>query len=156
VFAQKVSRTAAYASVMPLVGGSSRLVFRECILTLFFSPSYRVLSIVALFQYFEQAYLQLLMKISVYTALSGLVALALAVRPSQAAPSFLQGGVKGVRQDRRALKTSKTSGGGGGGSTSTQSVLLDDSQCFICTPENKIRPTSITVQYFGGPGQISQ
>jgi len=117
--------------------------------------------VVSLFQNFKPTYLQLLMKISMYTALSGLMALALAVRPSQAAPSFLPvAGVKGVRQDRRVKSTSsnkdKTSGGGGGGSTSAQSVLFDDSQCFICTPENKIRPASITVQYYGGVGQISQ
>ena len=61
--------------------------------------------------------------------------------------------------------TGGASSGDSGGSTSCSDgkcpddypPLLDD-QCYICTPwdENKVKPTSITVMYLGGQGEISR
>lgn len=57
---------------------------------------------------------------------------------------------------RSRLRQLKSDSGDGTGNGVDGTAPLLDNQCYICTPDNKIRPTSIRVQYFGGVGAISR
>jgi len=75
--------------------------------------------------------------------------LLLAVPSCRAAPRGDPG--PGLPQRRRRLQMNS----GASGDTSFTPDNLLPNQCYICTPDNKIRPEALTLQYFGGVGQIS-
>ena len=98
------------------------------------------------------------------TYLSGwlaVVALATVAAPCHAGRGS-QGPLQFIQRNRQ-LQGSMDSGDGGGGGggvvsdTNPDAPLLED-QCYICgePDEDKIRPTSLTVLYQGGTGQISR
>jgi len=66
-------------------------------------------------------------------------------------------GVQTINRQRKVQMgmDSGDAGGGGGGGGDEYAELLEG-QCYICTPEVKVRPTLLTVQYIGGVGEISR
>jgi hypothetical protein len=86
------------------------------------------------------------MKLS--TSLAGL-ALALSLATLQAQPNA-GGGKDGGKDGGKG-------GGGGGGSSTQEYAALLPGECEICNPtDNRVRPVSLTIQYFGGKGEVSR